>query len=89
MEAKHLQFVEKQQDNPNVENLRVTGTIAAMNIVSTQESGYLNKVGLVIREKGLLLRPLENVLYIMAPYCITNGELSEVYQGIISILEAI
>ena len=64
-----------------------------MNIVNKQESGYLNKVGLVIREKalekGLLLRPLGNVLYIMAPYCITDEELSAVYQGIDGILKAI
>ena len=67
--------------------------IAAMNILNKQESGYLNKVGLVIREKalekGLLLRPLGNVLYIMAPYCITDEELSAVYQGIDGILKAI
>ena len=93
MEAKHLQHFEILRGNPKIEKLRVTGTIAAMNIVNKQESGYLNKVGLVIREKalekGLLLRPLGNVLYIMAPYCITDEELSEVYQGIYGILKSI
>ena len=93
MEAKHLQHFEILRGNPKIEKLRVTGTIAAMNIVNKQESGYLNKVGLVIREKalekGLLLRPLGNVLYIMAPYCITDEELSAVYQGIDGILKAI
>ena len=93
MEAKHLQHFEILRGNSKIEKLRVTGTIAAMNIVNKQESGYLNKVGLVIREKaleqGLLLRPLGNVLYIMAPYCITDEELSEVYQGIYGILKSI
>ncbi|MCJ8279832.1 MAG: adenosylmethionine--8-amino-7-oxononanoate transaminase [Rivularia sp. ALOHA_DT_140] len=93
MEAKHLQHFEILRGNSRVEKLRVTGTIAAMDIVNKQESGYLNKVGLVIREKalekGLLLRPLGNVLYIMAPYCITDEELSKVYQGIDDILKAI
>ncbi len=91
MEAKHLQHLEELQENPQVEKLRVTGTIAAMDIVSKQESGYLNKVGLDIRakslEKGLLLRPLGNVLYIMPPYCITDEELSQVYEGIFDILK--
>ncbi len=93
MEAKHLQFLEILKDNSKIEKLRVTGTIAAMNIVNKQESGYLNQVGLVIKqkalEKGLLLRPLGNVLYIMPPYCITDEELSEVYDGIYEILEVI
>ncbi|MEO1375890.1 MAG: adenosylmethionine--8-amino-7-oxononanoate transaminase [Cyanobacteria bacterium J06635_10] len=93
MEAKHLQYLEILQENPKVEKLRVTGTIAAMDIVNKQESGYLNKVGMEIREKavekGLLLRPLGNVLYIMPPYCITDEELWSVYQGIFSILETI
>ena len=93
MEAKHLQHFEILRGNPKIEKLRVTGTIAAMNIVNKQESGFLNKVGLVIiekdLEKGLLLRPFGNVLYIMAPYCITDEELSAVYQGIDGILKAI
>ncbi|MBE9212047.1 adenosylmethionine--8-amino-7-oxononanoate transaminase [Plectonema cf. radiosum LEGE 06105] len=93
MEAKHLQYLEVLHGNSKVEKLRVTGTIAAMEIVNTQESGYLNQVGLEIREKalekGLLLRPLGNVLYIMPPYCITDEELSEVYDSILSILKSI
>ncbi len=93
MEDKHLKYLKKLQGNSKVEKLRVTGTIAAMDIVNTQKSGYLNKVGLQIREKslekGLLLRPLGNVLYLMPPYCITDEELSEVYQGIYDILKTI
>ncbi len=93
MEGKHLQYLEVLQENPKVEKLRVTGTIAAMNIVNNQESGYLNKVGLEIRrkavEKGLLLRPLGNVLYIMPPYCITDGELFQAYKIIDEILNEI
>lgn len=93
MEDKHLKYLKKLQGNSKVEKLRVTGTIAAMDIVNTQKSGYLNKVGLQIREKslekGLLLRPLGNVLYLMPPYCITDKELSEVYQGIYDILKMI
>lgn len=93
MEDKHLKYLKKLQGNSKVEKLRVTGTIAAMDIVNTQKSGYLNKVGLQIREKslekGLLLRPLGNVLYLMPPYCITDKELSEVYDGIYEILKSI
>lgn len=93
MEAKHLQHLEVLRGNSKVAKLRVTGTIAAMDIVNTQESGYLNQVGLEIREKalekGLLLRPLGNVLYIMPPYCVTDEELSSVYDSILSILKSV
>lgn len=80
MQAKHLQRLEALQENPKVEKLWHSGRIELMNIVSTQESRYLNKVGLEIREKslekGLFLRPWENVLYLMPPYCIIDEELS-------------
>ena len=97
MEEKHLQHLTKLREDPKlepkIEKLRVTGTIAAMDIVNSQESGYLNKIGLVIREKaiekGLLLRPLGNVLYLMPPYCITDEELSMVYEGIGDILTSL
>lgn len=97
MEEKHLQHLTKLREDPKlepkIEKLRVTGTIAAMDIVNSQESGYLNKISLVIREKaiekGLLLRPLGNVLYLMPPYCITDEELSMAYQGIGDILNSL
>jgi len=28
---------------------------------------------------GILLRPLGNTIYIMAPYCITENELNKIY----------
>ena len=35
------------------------------------------------REAGVLLRPLGNTVYVMPPYCITEGELDQVY-GVIA-----
>ncbi|MEX2600715.1 MAG: adenosylmethionine--8-amino-7-oxononanoate transaminase [Balneolaceae bacterium] len=68
----------------SVNKVRIKGTIAACTINSSQESGYLNKVGSLIKERcvdyGLLLRPLGDVLYLMPPYCITKQELAIVYR---------
>ncbi len=90
MERLHKQFLEKLQSQSKFEQARVTGTIAAFNIISNQTTGYLNQIGPTIRakaiEQGLLLRPLGNVLYIMPPYCITELELSKIYDGIDKIL---
>lgn len=93
MEAKHHQHFAALQGHPKLEKFRATGTIAAMDIVTQAEAGYLNQVGLEIRQqaldRGVLLRPLGNVLYLMPPYCITDAELALVYQTIATILETL
>lgn len=97
MEALHLQHLEALQNHPKLENklekLRVMGTIAAMDIVTPEQSGYLNQIGAEVKkqaiERGLLLRPLGNVLYLMPPYCITEDELAYVYQQIALILDSL
>jgi adenosylmethionine---8-amino-7-oxononanoate aminotransferase len=90
MESKHRDHFEALYKNPKVSNLRVTGTIAAMDLVTDDQPSYLNHIATQIRqrslEKGLLLRPLGNVLYLMPPYCMTDEELAEVYKGIEAIL---
>jgi len=92
MEAKHRQHLEALMDHPRLTNIRVTGTIAAMDIV-TDQPGYLNQLSIDIRQRaisqGLLLRPLGNVLYLMPPYCTTDDELALIYRGIGTILDAV
>jgi adenosylmethionine---8-amino-7-oxononanoate aminotransferase len=92
MEAQHKAHLAKLDHHPRLKNLRVTGTIAAMDLI-TENPGYLNQLSLEIRKRaiaqGLLLRPLGNVLYIMPPYCITEDELAFIYQGITRILDAL
>jgi len=61
--------------------------------VLRDEDGYLNSVADAIKkrcvDKGLLLRPLGNVLYLMPPYCTTQEQLSEMYDGIVELLDEI
>ncbi len=86
MEAVHLRHLEDLKDYPALERLRVKGTIAAMDIVNDEEGGYLNSVASRIKKEcvdhGVLLRPLGNVLYLMPPYCVTEDELSMIYEKI-------
>ncbi len=92
MEAKHLHHLNELRQYPQVERIRVMGTIAALDLVTTQP-GYLNQMGAAVRQQaiahGLLLRPLGNVLYLMPPYCITDDELAQAYAGIQSILHTL
>lgn len=90
MEALHWQNSQLLKELPNVERLRITGTIVAFDIKTSDQPGYLNQIASKIRgqaiDRGLLLRPLGNVLYLMPPYCITEAELEWVYQNLASIL---
>jgi len=93
MEAIHREHLNRLADHPRVEKTRVTGTVAAMDIVTEEGAGYLNKVAGAIKEKafdeGLLIRPLGNVLYLLPPYCITHDELDWAYEKIEKILDEI
>ena len=69
-----------------VERRRVTGTIAAFDLSAGGPGGYFDPVATAVRErasdKGLLLRPLGNTVYLMLPYCVTDGELMAVYAAV-------
>jgi len=39
--------------------------------------------------KGINLRPLGNVIYILPPYCITKEELNYIYSSIIDFLDTL
>ena len=71
--------------HPKVEAPRRIGTIAAFDIAAP-EGGYLAAMGpkltAFFRDRGLLLRPLGNTVYVMPPYCVTGDELDIVYSAI-------
>jgi adenosylmethionine-8-amino-7-oxononanoate aminotransferase len=93
LEALHWQQLQRFAGHPKIDRRRVTGTIAAMDLVSDAPTGYLNQIGLAIRTaaiaRGVLLRPLGNVLYLMPPYCITPEELVWVYDQIEEMLSEV
>ncbi len=89
-EAQHWTHLAPLMAYPQVEQLRVTGTIAAFNL-KTDRPGYLNTLSLQIRQAaiqaGVLLRPLGHVVYLMPPYGITWDELAWVYRVINTLLQ--
>ena len=68
--------------SPVVGDVRVLGGVAAIELVADKATkradGYLDGIGprlaAAFLERGLLLRPLGNVLYFMPPYVITDAE---------------
>ena len=69
---------------------RACGTIAAIN-VRDAAGGYLAAVGPDIRaafaRRDMLVRPLGDAVYVMAPYCVTEGEIDGLYEALIEIIE--
>lgn len=72
-------------EDPRFENVRTTGTIAALNL-RVGNAGYLAEVGPKLRafflDRGLLVRPLGNVIYVLPPYCVSSHELDRLYAAI-------
>lgn len=58
------------------------GTVAAVEL-QADDAGYLSRLGpklyAFFLERGVLLRPLGNVVYVLPPYAITQEELRFVY----------
>ncbi|MFT3972502.1 MAG: adenosylmethionine--8-amino-7-oxononanoate transaminase [Amaricoccus sp.] len=71
--------------DPRFENVRTAGTIAALDL-RVAEAGYLAEVGPKLRafflERGLLLRPLGNVIYVLPPYCVTSADLDRLFDAV-------
>jgi adenosylmethionine-8-amino-7-oxononanoate aminotransferase len=70
-------------------DVRVIGGLAALELASDRP-GYLDQIGprlgAAFLERGLLLRPLGNVVYFMPPYCITESEAAWALDQIVSVL---
>lgn len=78
IEAIHRSQLERLADHPALADGRLCGTIAALEL-KANGSSYLSGDPLRLHRqalaKGVLLRPLGNVLYLLPPYCMTEEEL--------------
>lgn len=71
--------------HPAFDNPRQLGTIMAIDL-RAPDAGYLSDLAPRLRafflERGLLLRPLGNTIYLMPPYCTTAGQLDRVFAAL-------
>jgi adenosylmethionine-8-amino-7-oxononanoate aminotransferase len=78
--------------NPRIADARQLGTITALD-VRDDGAGYLSSLAPMMtaafRERGLLLRPLGNTVYVMPPYCIESDEVAWVYDQIEQVLDTL
>lgn len=83
IEQKHRAFAEKIRGFSKVKNMRMLGTILAFEVDTEEETSYFNEAGRALYDffigRGVLLRPLGNVVYVLPPYCINDEDLEKVY----------
>jgi len=82
----HAEFAKEIESSHKVEEIRLKGTILAIELKTTDVRGYLNPAAAEITryflEEGIYLRPLGNVIYCTPPYVIKKEELQLIYQSL-------
>lgn len=81
----HTQARTQFQEYPAVQDIRLCGTILALDLADSAQN-YLSelapKLYRFFLENGVLLRPLGNTVYILPPYCVTQDDLELIYDCI-------
>jgi adenosylmethionine-8-amino-7-oxononanoate aminotransferase len=85
IERVHAARLPEFATHPGVADVRHIGSVAAIEL-KVPDAGYLWSLRPRLYEfflnRGVLLRPLGNVVYILPPYVITTGQLEFVYDAI-------
>ncbi len=89
--ARLAQRLEVLRAHPQVADVRQTGLIAAVELVADKASRTpypaRERRGLRARldalQRGVLLRPLGDVIYAMPPYCVTEAEIDQIADAVI------
>jgi adenosylmethionine-8-amino-7-oxononanoate aminotransferase len=95
LEATFLSRISSLRSHRYVGDVRVLGGVIALELVRDKQTreadGYLDSIGpeltKVFLDRGVLLRPLGNVLYFMPPYVIRDDEAFWVLDQIEDVLE--
>ena len=89
----HLAFESKIKNHPKIKTTRTLGVIFALEIKTEAEETYYGtmrtKLYNFFIDKGIILRPVGNIVYILPPYIITEKQLQQVYNTIEEALEII
>jgi adenosylmethionine-8-amino-7-oxononanoate aminotransferase len=88
--AIHRERLAAIREHPMVGDVRQIGSVAAIEL-RAEDAGYFSRLKPALYafylERGVLLRPLGNVVYVLPPYCISGAELNRVHDVIAESLE--
>jgi adenosylmethionine---8-amino-7-oxononanoate aminotransferase len=86
--AVHAKALDGFRDDRRFANVRQLGTIAALDL-AVGDAGYLAGIGPRLyrhfMDRGFLVRPLGNTIYLMPPYCSTAEEIGALHGAIAEI----
>jgi adenosylmethionine-8-amino-7-oxononanoate aminotransferase len=86
----HQNFCDQWGSHSKLKRCEVLGTILVLEYHSQSNSyfqSFRDQLYYFFLNKGILLRPLGNVLYILPPYCIQPDQLNFIYENIVLTLE--
>jgi adenosylmethionine-8-amino-7-oxononanoate aminotransferase len=91
-EQRHRQHLPQLTGHPRLEHFRSMGSIAAFDLIVDQP-GYLQSLGRQLQRqclaKGVYLRPLGHVVYLLPPLGISEAQLEHCYRAILQSLAEI
>jgi adenosylmethionine-8-amino-7-oxononanoate aminotransferase len=91
IERAHRAAADRFAAIPGITNVRVLGTVIALDLVA-RDGGDLSEVGPRLHryalDRGVLLRPLGNTVYLLPPYCVTDEDLGRAYDVIADFVDA-
>ncbi len=92
MEERHRPHLESLARHPHLRRPRLIGSAAAFDL-AVERPGYLNPAGRELQRQllreGVFLRPLGDVVYLLPPLCISDGELALCYSALGRALDAL
>lgn len=90
IEASHRNFCLQWGSHPKLKRSEVLGTLLVLEFHSVTSSYFdplSDRLHNFFLDRGILVRPLGNVIYLLPPYCIQREELQWIYDHIILALE--
>lgn len=89
IENAHNSYADKIKDHEKVKEVRVMGVILAIDLqIEMERYGSLrDELYNFFLQRGVLLRPLGNTIYVLPPFVISNKELQKVYDTIAEALD--
>jgi adenosylmethionine-8-amino-7-oxononanoate aminotransferase len=83
IEQSHLSFKSILEEKSAVKEVAVLGTILRFELRTDTQTGYLNDVKTMMipffQERGIMIRPLGNIIYFLPPYCVSKEDLDYLY----------
>lgn len=84
--GQHRLFMDQIKEHPKVRDVRQCGTILAVEWEVDRSTSYFNDLQSPLHafflHRGILIRPLGNIVYLVPPYCISHADLQYIYDTI-------